>query len=681
MIRLHKRAASRFISHTIDQYSSSQDVKNLFTLWLLYAKCQATFGEVEAARKTFRHIQHTKLGEQEADFYISLARFEATCSLKEETGTGGNSNSLENAIQILKSGVEKRAEPKESLDLCLEQLQLAMELPVPGITIDAIMKFHEEQGRSKRSFIQSHTVPDGNDQGLGGASGKVPKLKTKPLSIVDKGFFENPIREGDNGASIGIGVQTHANKEIDNCPALDRSSAGSETYGENLTSINRNSTITSRTRVTSLLAGKRDLSTVESTSSEKVRAQSSSLALLNKKRRLGGGARRGAIGGGAQRITTVTIMDQTLDDEEDETDAPKADISYLLNWNPSGPSNQAAKRAVLEQRAAMKVPGSEDVATKVVPVLKPVSRFRPVMSMIQEATKDTSMSMLQETTKETNISNNNSSCTTESSRSIGSAGLHSGTIQSHGSNTSASKSDNTNDTERSERGQKSTISNISEQINRSTRSNGNSNGTAGTDERERSRSSSGTRSANSKKSENDSFDSVPRSGKTSPDANEQQQVKNTNDSSNSKVSPSTLEQQSNSSMVHPDFLKIVSQQNIITVNNNPYIKLGVIGKGGSCKVYRTLSRDRTIVAIKKVKIAGMPRKSIEGYANEIALLRRLRGNHAIIQLYESEVDIKRKAIYLVMEPGEVDLNHVVSGSQQSFTRIRFIHLTFLTPPS
>ena len=642
MIRLHKRAASRFISHNIDQYSSSQDVKNLFTLWLLYAKCQATFGEIEAARKTFRHIQHTKLGEQEADFYISLARFEATCSLNEETGTGGNSNSLGNAIQILKSGVKKGAEPKKSLDSCLEQLQLAIELPVPGITIDAIMKIHEEQGGSKCSFIQSHTVLDGNNRGLGGASGKVPKLKTKALSIEDKGFFENPIRDGDNVASIGIGIDAlkQAKKEVDNDPTLDRSSAGSEKDSENLTSMNRNSAITStsrtRTRVTSLPAGKRDLSTVESTSSEKVRAQSSSLALLNKKRRLGGGARRGAIGGGAQRITTVTIMDQTLDDEEDETDAPKADISYLLNWNPSGPSNQAAKRAVLEQRAAMKVPGSvpgsEDVATKVVPVLKPVSRFRPVMSMIQEATKDTSVSMLQETTKESNMSNNNISSITESSRSIGSAGLHSGTIQSHGSNTNASKSDNTNDTEKSES--------------------------------ERSRSSSGVRSAKSKKSENDSFDSVPRSGKTSPEANEKQQIMNTNASSNLKMTPSTLEQQSNSSMVHPDFLKIVSPQNIITVNNNPYIKLGVIGKGGSCKVYRTLSRDRSIVAIKKVKIAGMPRKSIEGYANEIALLRRLRGNHAIIQLYESEVDIKRKAIYLVMEPGEVDLNHVVSASQQ-----------------
>jgi hypothetical protein len=128
---------------------------------------------------------------------------------------------------------------------------------------------------------------------------------------------------------------------------------------------------------------------------------------------------------------------------------------------------------------------------------------------------------------------------------------------------------------------------------------------------------------------------------------------------NGNESPSITQSASEVS-VHPDFLKIVCEKNILYVNNIPYVKLGVIGKGGSCKVYRTLSRDRNIVAIKKVKIAGMARKSIEGYANEIALLRRLRGNPAIIQLYDSEVDFQRKAIYLVMEPGEVDLNYVVS---------------------
>lgn len=110
---------------------------------------------------------------------------------------------------------------------------------------------------------------------------------------------------------------------------------------------------------------------------------------------------------------------------------------------------------------------------------------------------------------------------------------------------------------------------------------------------------------------------------------------------------------------NPDFLPLVSEDNILRVNNVPYAKLGVIGKGGSCKVYRALAKDCSILAIKKVKLGGMDKKAINGYANEIALLKRLRGNPAIIQMYDSEVDLSRKAIYLCMELGEVDLSQVI----------------------
>ena len=116
----------------------------------------------------------------------------------------------------------------------------------------------------------------------------------------------------------------------------------------------------------------------------------------------------------------------------------------------------------------------------------------------------------------------------------------------------------------------------------------------------------------------------------------------------------------------PDFLPLVHEKRVLSVNKVKYLKLGVIGKGGSCKVYRCLTKDCCTVAIKKVKLTGMTRKSIEGYANEIRLLHRLRGSQAIIQLYDSEVDIKRKAIFLVMEAGEADLNHVVSISINLF---------------
>lgn len=115
--------------------------------------------------------------------------------------------------------------------------------------------------------------------------------------------------------------------------------------------------------------------------------------------------------------------------------------------------------------------------------------------------------------------------------------------------------------------------------------------------------------------------------------------------------------------VSPDFLPLVNERNILRVNGVPFAKLGVIGKGGSCKVYRALSKDCTVVAIKKVKTGGLDQKHIESYANEIKLLKSLRGNPAIIQMFDSQVDFKRKAILMVMEVGEIDLNHVLQ--QQS----------------
>mmetsp|Transcript_43343 Transcript_43343/g.76015 ORF Transcript_43343/g.76015 Transcript_43343/m.76015 type:complete len:730 (+) Transcript_43343:645-2834(+) len=116
------------------------------------------------------------------------------------------------------------------------------------------------------------------------------------------------------------------------------------------------------------------------------------------------------------------------------------------------------------------------------------------------------------------------------------------------------------------------------------------------------------------------------------------------------------------------FLPLISCKNVIRVENEPYVKLGVIGKGGSCKVYRALSRNCDVVALKKVKLDGLNKAAIDGYANEIALLKRLKGNPAIIQLYSAEVDLERKSILLVMEVGEVDLNYVLRQQELSSSK-------------
>ena len=142
-----------------------------------------------------------------------------------------------------------------------------------------------------------------------------------------------------------------------------------------------------------------------------------------------------------------------------------------------------------------------------------------------------------------------------------------------------------------------------------------------------------------------------------------------------------------SSSINCAFLPLIENSNIIRVEDQPYCKLGVIGKGGSCKVYRALSRDCDVVALKKVKLDGLNKQAIDGFANEIALLKRLKGNPAIIQLYSAEIDLERKSILLVMEVGEVDLNYVlrqqemVSSSPgrisgRSSLNMNFIRLTW-----
>lgn len=113
---------------------------------------------------------------------------------------------------------------------------------------------------------------------------------------------------------------------------------------------------------------------------------------------------------------------------------------------------------------------------------------------------------------------------------------------------------------------------------------------------------------------------------------------------------------------------------MIRVNGTSYVKLKLIGKGGSCKVYRALSKEGDVYAIKRVKIEDLDPKSIQGYANEIALLQQLRDNPSIIDLYDSQTDDSN--ILLVMEVGEADLNQVLQ-KQARFNGNHRLDLNFI----
>jgi serine/threonine-protein kinase TTK/MPS1 len=86
------------------------------------------------------------------------------------------------------------------------------------------------------------------------------------------------------------------------------------------------------------------------------------------------------------------------------------------------------------------------------------------------------------------------------------------------------------------------------------------------------------------------------------------------------------------------------------------------------KVYRVLSADCRVLALKRVVVdpahnggsdGSSPSSALLSYANEIALLRRLRGDPSIISLKDAEVDAARGVIHVVMELGEIDLNQLL----------------------
>ncbi|XP_078155388.1 putative protein kinase 1 isoform X2 [Carex rostrata] len=114
------------------------------------------------------------------------------------------------------------------------------------------------------------------------------------------------------------------------------------------------------------------------------------------------------------------------------------------------------------------------------------------------------------------------------------------------------------------------------------------------------------------------------------------------------------------------------------VNGKLYQKLGKIGSGGSSEVYKVISLDCTIYAMKKIKLKGRDYPTALGFYQEIEYLNRLKGKSNIIQLIDYEItdkslllqesSVKKREgriredhyIYMVLEYGEIDLAHMVS---------------------
>lgn len=115
------------------------------------------------------------------------------------------------------------------------------------------------------------------------------------------------------------------------------------------------------------------------------------------------------------------------------------------------------------------------------------------------------------------------------------------------------------------------------------------------------------------------------------------------------------------------------------MNKRVYQRLDLLGKGGSSRVYRVMDQtSNEIYALKRVALDRTDPESMNGYMNEIALLKRLDGNHRIIRLIDSEVRRagggSKGVLHLLMECGEIDLAKLLQ--QQQVEPVDFVWVSY-----
>jgi serine/threonine-protein kinase RIO1 len=112
----------------------------------------------------------------------------------------------------------------------------------------------------------------------------------------------------------------------------------------------------------------------------------------------------------------------------------------------------------------------------------------------------------------------------------------------------------------------------------------------------------------------------------------------------------------------------------VKINGRCYKVLHLIGRGGSSKVFKVLAPDNQILALKKVSLKNLDENTLNGYTNEINLLKHFSKDEHIIKLIDSELNREHENLYILMEYGEADLGKLLKlreGKPRDYNFIRF----------
>ncbi|EIW65883.1 hypothetical protein TREMEDRAFT_46112 [Tremella mesenterica DSM 1558] len=122
-----------------------------------------------------------------------------------------------------------------------------------------------------------------------------------------------------------------------------------------------------------------------------------------------------------------------------------------------------------------------------------------------------------------------------------------------------------------------------------------------------------------------------------------------------------------------------AEETMVDAEGPTYERIGVLGKGGSSKVYSVLCPTKRIIyALKRVSLERADAETYHSYTNEIELLKRLRGHDRVIQLIDHQITFtpsnRPKMLMMIMECGEIDFAMLLDEQRGKRLNMNFIGL-------
>ncbi|KAJ9601503.1 hypothetical protein L9F63_000342 [Diploptera punctata] len=104
------------------------------------------------------------------------------------------------------------------------------------------------------------------------------------------------------------------------------------------------------------------------------------------------------------------------------------------------------------------------------------------------------------------------------------------------------------------------------------------------------------------------------------------------------------------------------QKQIYVINGKNYEIQSILGRGGSSKVYQVLDPETSCqLAMKEVDLSFGEKSVIEGYLQEIDLLKKMQDSESVIKMCDYEYIKAKEKLYVIMEKGETDLSKLIKN--------------------